>query len=415
MFQLIVATLILMSVWWWRRIDRRLNHLGFGLGWRLLLAGYCAAMVVFPLVAVRRGHYLPAAVTTPGFLWYVLVMPLVVVVTAGGEVFGAGVRVGRRRKNAKTQAEASGRGEILAGAVGSNSVSRRRFLTAAAAIAPPIVTGGLTGVGLAELGQFRVRSLDVAVHGWPRELDGFAIAMVADVHHGPFSTQRMLDNIVVATNTIHNGGPADLVVLVGDLINTTLDDLPSALDMVRQLRGRLGVHAILGNHDVMDDEDVFAAEMERAGIPLLRDQVATIEAGPDVKIQLLGVTWRIGGDEPLFESVAATAAQRDPRLFPICVVHHPHGWDEAVRQGLPLVLSGHTHGGQIMLTDRIGLGPLRFRYWNGVHRRENSTLVICNGVGNWFPLRFNAPAEILKLTLSRTAEGGEGRRMKDEG
>jgi hypothetical protein len=52
-----------------------------------------------------------------------------------------------------------------------------------------------------------------------------------------------------------------------------------------------------------------------------------------------------------------------------------------------------------MLTDNIGAGPLRFRYWSGTHRRDGSTLVISNGVGNWFPLRVNAPAEILKIVL----------------
>ena len=401
MFFVVVGTLLLIGVWWWRRMDRRLCHQGFGLGWRLVLAGYCISMVVFPWLATREGNFLPAAITTPGYLWHVLVLPAVIVLTAAGDLVWVGVQTGRRHKIAKTQAGAERRPEILGGANNANSLSRRRFLTGAVAIAPPLVTGGLTGVSLAELGDFRVRSLDVAVHGLPAGLDGFAIAMVADVHTGPFSTQRMLDNIVTATNTIHNGGPADLVVLAGDLINTTLHDMPQALDMVRQLRGRLGLYAILGNHDCMDNVEVFSEMMEESGIPLLRDQVATIEATPNVRIQLLGVAWQMGGDEPLYQSVAATAAKRDPDLFPICLVHHPHGWDEAVRQGLPLTLAGHTHGGQIMLNDRIGLGPLKFRYWNGVHQRENSTLVICNGVGNWFPLRFNAPAEILRVILKK--------------
>jgi predicted MPP superfamily phosphohydrolase len=66
---------------------------------------------------------------------------------------------------------------------------------------------------------------------------------------------------------------------------------------------------------------------------------------------------------------------------------------------LPLVLSGHTHGGQIMLNKTIGLGPLRFRYWSGLYEKPNSKLIVSNGVGNWFPLRVNAPAEILKITL----------------
>jgi predicted MPP superfamily phosphohydrolase len=81
------------------------------------------------------------------------------------------------------------------------------------------------------------------------------------------------------------------------------------------------------------------------------------------------------------------------------LAHHPHTWDPAVAHGIPLVLAGHTHGGQVMLTNSLGAGPLRFNYWSGVYEREGSTLLVSNGVGNWFPLRVNAPAEINHITL----------------
>jgi len=90
---------------------------------------------------------------------------------------------------------------------------------------------------------------------------------------------------------------------------------------------------------------------------------------------------------------------RDLTLFPILLAHHPHSWDEAAARGIPLVLSGHTHGGQIMLTPTIGAGPLRFKYWSGLYQKPGSSLIVSNGVGNWFPLRVNAPAEILHITL----------------
>ena len=75
--------------------------------------------------------------------------------------------------------------------------------------------------------------------------------------------------------------------------------------------------------------------------------------------------------------------------------------DPAATAGLPLTLAGHTHGGQLMLTDHIGAGPLRFRYWTGLYRKAAGQLFVCNGVGNWFPLRVNAPCEIVKLTLKQ--------------
>ena len=91
--------------------------------------------------------------------------------------------------------------------------------------------------------------------------------------------------------------------------------------------------------------------------------------------------------------------ERDESAFPIVLAHHPHAFDHA--QDFPLMLAGHTHGGQIMLSEKVGFGSWLFRYWSGVYQKEGRTLVVSNGVGNWFPLRVNAPAEILHLTFRR--------------
>ena len=101
------------------------------------------------------------------------------------------------------------------------------------------------------------------------------------------------------------------------------------------------------------------------------------------------------------ECVQAVAAKREAGAFPILLAHHPHAFDPAAAAGFPLVLSGHTHGGQIMLTKTIGAGPLRFKYWSGEYDKPASKLLVSNGVGNWFPLRVNAPGEVVKVTLRR--------------
>lgn len=101
------------------------------------------------------------------------------------------------------------------------------------------------------------------------------------------------------------------------------------------------------------------------------------------------------------DSAAALLARRDPGAWPLLLAHHPHAWDFA--GDIPLTLSGHTHGGQLMLTGRVGGGPLFYRYWSGLYTRPSGALVVSNGVGNWFPVRVQAPAEILHLTLRRAA------------
>ena len=66
---------------------------------------------------------------------------------------------------------------------------------------------------------------------------------------------------------------------------------------------------------------------------------------------------------------------------------------------LPLTLAGHTHGGEFMFDSKHGLGPALFRYWSGLYTRGRSQMIVANGVGNWLPIRINAPAEIVHLTL----------------
>ena len=101
------------------------------------------------------------------------------------------------------------------------------------------------------------------------------------------------------------------------------------------------------------------------------------------------------------QDVDQVAALRDPAAFPILLAHHPHAFDRAAELGFPLTLAGHTHGGQLMVTPEFGAGPAMFRYWSGLYQKAGRALVVSNGTGNWFPLRVNAPAEIIHLTLRK--------------
>jgi len=73
---------------------------------------------------------------------------------------------------------------------------------------------------------------------------------------------------------------------------------------------------------------------------------------------------------------------RQPGAFPILLAHHPHAFDTAAAAGIPLTLAGHTHGGQLMLNERLGAGPVMFRYWSGLYRKpDGNALFVSNGVG----------------------------------
>ena len=117
-----------------------------------------------------------------------------------------------------------------------------------------------------------------------------------------------------------------------------------------------------------------------------------------------------GADDPidkgeprrfLAEAVARCAAGAPGDAFRLLLCHRPEGFIPASAHGFHLTLSGHTHGGQLMLGEDLGVGPMLYRYWSGHYLRANSQLIVSNGVGNWFPLRVDAPAEIVHLTLRR--------------
>lgn len=276
-----------------------------------------------------------------------------------------------------------------------SGVTRRDFFRTAAALTPPMLTIAAAGIGEAQLDGFRIRRMEVPVPDLPPALDGVTIAHVTDFHVGRFTRGRVLERIVEETNRLD----ADVIALTGDFINHALSDLPAALDVVRALRARSIIAACEGNHDLIEDARAFRRESERGGLPLLLGETATtIIRGQ--RVQLLGLPWNHSPDG-MRDSAAALLARRDPGAWPLLLAHHPHAWDFA--GDIPLTLSGHTHGGQLMLTGRVGGGPLFYRYWSGLYTRPSGALVVSNGVGNWFPVRVQAPAEILHLTLRRAA------------
>jgi predicted MPP superfamily phosphohydrolase len=237
--------------------------------------------------------------------------------------------------------------------------------------------------------------MTLPVKDLPEALDGLRIAHLTDTHVGKFTRGEALDEIVAATNRLQ----ADLVLFTGDLIDNTIRDLPVAVQMLQRLQSGAGLFVIEGNHDLFDDPAAFVKGLRDGGLALLRNESATVQVR-GVAVQILGLVWQ-RAEKEIARSVDAVAALRDPAAFPILLAHHPHAFDRAAELGFPLTLAGHTHGGQLMLNRDVGAGSAMFRYWTGLYQKLSSALVVGNGTGNWFPLRLNAPAEIIHLTLRK--------------
>lgn len=286
-------------------------------------------------------------------------------------------------------------------------MSRREFVAAAVATAPAIIALGATGISARQWNRFRIRKLTVPIPSLSKALDDLTIAQVCDLHVGIFTRGAVLNEVVEATNRLR----ADLVMLPGDLINYSLNDLPAALDVVRRLESKYGAFLCEGNHDLFENPEVFREQTMAAGLRLLVNDAALIPIR-GVPVQVLGLRWGAShldpramsarGDLAIINSMKELMPLVQPDAFPILLAHHPHAFDYA--EDIPLILTGHTHGGQLMLTKEVGFGPAMFRYWSGLYQKANRALVVSNGVGNWFPLRVQAPAEIVHITL-RAAPG----------
>jgi uncharacterized protein len=325
------------------------------------------------------------------FIWHMIVLPLLLLLTVALLpilAMAALIRSARRLRNFNlTPADARG------------ALSRRQFLGVALAAAPPLFNLSLATVAMRQLDQFRVRRFVLPIAGLPSDLHGLTITQISDMHVGRFTSGRVLREVVRVVNELR----ADLALLTGDLINDALMDLDHGLDLVRSMQARHGVYLIEGNHDLIENGLEFERRVKDSGIPFLLDEsiVITIRGAP---LQLLGLSWtraRENRDVAIAAAVRELLNQRQPESFPILLAHHPHAFDAAAAASVPLTLSGHTHGGQLMLNEQCGFGPALFRYWSGLYRKGASKLIVSNGVGNWFPLRVRAPAELLHLTLLR--------------
>lgn len=408
---LIIVTALLAGdlLWWWwaGRLSRPLRH---ALWWRLLIGlfmGSQVALVVWILGRRVLAEYLPGqppqVLSSAAYLWHLLILP-----AAWAVVAAAGLLVGLWRwwrrlvaltaRTAATGPVPSVAAEGVAPDVPELTSTRRQFLGTLTAATPVLLTGAGAAYSLFQLQHFRIRPIDLTLPTLPPELDGVRIALVSDLHVGTFTSSRLVKRIVDETNRLD----ADLVLLPGDLINNSLSDLSDALDAVSNMQSRHGSYLCVGNHDLIEDGAEFVRRA-RARVEMLVNESRIITMRGQA-VQFLGLPWNLG-DERIAHSVRQLTRQLSPGAFPILLAHHPHAFDAAAAAGIPLTVSGHTHGGQLMVNDAVGFGPLLFRYWSGLYQKpeHEAALVVSNGVGHWFPLRTGAPAEIIHLTLRSPA------------
>jgi uncharacterized protein len=267
------------------------------------------------------------------------------------------------------------------------AMTRRAVLKGALVAGAGTVAG--TGVyGYAyERHALEVTRASVAVNGLPTPLAGLRIGLITDIHRSLFVSH---EDVARAVTSLMAERP-DLIVLGGDYV--TWGDrtfvAPSA-DALGPLAAPHGVFGILGNHD--DDHDMPAA-LGRNGVQVLKDARTRLRIRNEV-VDLIGIRFWTKRQT----DIAALARGAAPMT--ILLAHDPRRLTEAAALNLPLVLSGHTHGGQIVLPLVGALAAQKFPVVAGVGRRDRTTLFVSRGVGTiYVPVRINCPPEVAVLTL----------------
>jgi predicted MPP superfamily phosphohydrolase len=279
-------------------------------------------------------------------------------------------------------------------------LTRRRFIRNATLSAASSL--GFAGYGFASaLDLPGLRRVTLDLPALPQSWDGLRILQISDIHAGPYMDSERMARVREMAAKI----PADLIVFTGDQIDRRPSDAEHFARGFRGIEAPLGVWGILGNHDHFIDPQRSEWALRAAGIqPLINRGVVLEREGSSLALVGVDDLQAVDDRGPDFSILG-----QFPSAFRICLCHQPQGWHRAAAAGAHLTVSGHTHGGQIALTNR-NLNAARFstRYIAGPYRRENAFLYVSRGVGvGAIPVRVGAPPEIDLLTLRSTAASAQ--------
>jgi len=254
------------------------------------------------------------------------------------------------------------------------------------------------------------RRLEISTPAWPRELDGLRIGHVSDFHVGGLLPVRQAIRII---NLLAAEKP-DLIACTGDVMDLHHQGAEDVFLAMAAVGAPLGTAFVLGNHDELHCARTISRQATRAGVTLLRNRTMTLAVGGK-SLRIAGVDFANSAvacarnvDKALKNSDHPRAAARPASPGPddargpvhLLLAHNPRAFPRAVDKGVPLTLSGHTHGGQIALRNRPRANlALGHKYRVGLFENGDSRLYVTAGVGAWFPLRVNCPAEFAVITM----------------
>jgi predicted MPP superfamily phosphohydrolase len=286
--------------------------------------------------------------------------------------------------------------------------TRREWLGVAGGGAVIAAGGGLATYGvLIEPQRIRVARFNLPVPDLPETFDGLRVVQIADTHYGPFVSLRYIRSAVEQANALE----PDLVLLTGDYCHRTEKSIDPGIEVMRHIKPRLGMAAVLGNHDHWEGADLCRAAFGNLGVPMLDNARRFLtpdgfrdvpDPGRSICVGGVGDFWEDAVD---FRAATANAPENMPRLV---MSHNPDTAEVSIPADtrIDLMFSGHTHGGQVRLPVAGTPAVPSFygsKYAGGFVEGPRCPVVVSRGVGlSVMPVRFQCRPDIVEVTLART-------------
>ncbi|MFE1433464.1 MULTISPECIES: metallophosphoesterase [Streptomyces] len=406
---LVLAAFVALHWWAWRRLVRDTTS-GPGparrTGTAVLVAG---PVLMFGALVAEQAHapfWLQRTLGWPGFLWMALCLYLLLALAAGEAVRPLVRRLVARRAGVEPREAARETVPSAPGAVpparepeaeseaeSEKPAAPSRRLFVSRVVGGAVATAAVGTVGLGTYGVLkgpRVKRITVPLAKLPRAAHGFRIAVVSDIHLGPVLGRGFAQRVVDTVNATQ----PDLIAVVGDLVDGSVEDLGPAAAPLAGLRARHGSYFVTGNHEYFSGAAQWVEQVRELGLHPLENARTALPA-----FDLAGVNDLQGESEGQGPDFARALGDRDTSRAVVLMAHQPAQIHEAVRHGVDLQLSGHTHGGQLFPGNFVAeaANPTVA----GLDTYGDTRLYVTRGAGAWGPpTRVGAPSDITVVELA---------------
>ena len=247
---------------------------------------------------------------------------------------------------------------------------------------------------LAEANTLTIERIEIRLKRLPKNLDGFRIVHLSDIHHSPFTDLEHISRAVAIANELK----PDMFVLTGDFVSHEAEYIAPMAKVLGTLESEFGSYACLGNHDHWTDSELVTNR--------LRDENINVLINEGFRFSARGASvWLCGVDDYMVGLTDLRAALRGsfPDEMKMLLAHNPKTIYRAARASVDLMFSGHTHGGQVRLRDEEKKILTRRKFASGLYRRKDTQVYITRGIGTVvLPVRFGCPPEISSIELRTT-------------